>query len=146
MDDWLDMLTVTDLPPQIKTLADIIGVASALAICKSYPGITIYIPTSRQGSKVLGDALPCDRHKDFRMIALLIGDQSALALSEVYQGAFVYVPKLDDVLRSRRDRLIRDDKELGMDYKDIARKYSKSERWIREIIDHREDTRQLSLF
>lgn len=159
MIDWRDSLTEKDLPPQIRALAEVVGALAALEVCKAFSGLTIYIPSATHAAQVLAEPSaqgpPFDsaqgpplnqRHRDFLTIATCIGQAAALALAERYNGAFVYVPKLDELLRARRNDEIRRERDQGAEYRYLALKYAITERWVREILDHREDTRQLALF
>lgn len=86
-----------------------------------------------------------DLPESYREIARIIGVDNAVRLSEHIGGIAFYFPKLDTMLRAKRNARIK--KEFtGANHKELARKYGLTERWIREIVDARFPSDQLSLF
>lgn len=81
----------------------------------------------------------------YQSIARDIGIEHTLKLADLYQGTGLYFPKLDGLLRDIRDQRIREDFDGG-NYKELARKYDLTERWVYEIVSQISDTNQLSLF
>lgn len=66
-------------------------------------------------------------------IAEVFGIEHVLRLCEKFGGMRLYVPKIDFVLRDFRDNQIC--KEFnGSNHRELAKKYNKSESWIREIL------------
>jgi len=68
-----------------------------------------------------------------RQIVNSLGIETALKVLEILAGEKVYFPKLDSVLNSIRDMMIKQEFE-GSNYKELALKYNLSTRKIREII------------
>jgi Mor family transcriptional regulator len=60
-------------------------------------------------------------------------------------GEDFYLPKIDSIIAKHRNRLIRADLAAGLSYKQVARKYRITERWVREI-EQSKDDRQLEMF
>jgi|GEM_PF-2829647 len=95
------------------------------------------------------EALP----STYRQAAELIGVERAILLHSIWGGLQVYFHKLDDLLLQQRDKLIRAEYEAltskmvaAKIYPMLAIKYKLTERWIREIVDHKEDDSQPGLF
>jgi Mor family transcriptional regulator len=82
----------------------------------------------------------------YREVVELIGVENAVKLARMEGGIQVYRPKLDEILRGVRDRLIKRDRAAGMDYKPLALKYNLTEVWIRQLVDHKDDNRQMGMF
>lgn len=62
----------------------------------------------------------------------LIGFENTMKLIKTFGGSEVYIPKLDSLQRDKRDAAIC--KEFnGYNYRELAKKYTLSERQIREI-------------
>ncbi len=75
-----------------------------------------------------------DLPEGYRVVADIVGIENAVKLSEHLGGLPFYFPQIDGLLRRKRDAAIR--KEFnGSNYRDLARKYNLTERWIREIVD-----------
>lgn len=86
-----------------------------------------------------------DVPKAFRPLVEAIGIEAAFRLSEAYPGMPVYVPKPETLFEIKRNELIRRDvRTLG--YRGCARKYGLTEVWIRQIVDHQKDERQIDMF
>ena len=81
----------------------------------------------------------------YQSMALRIGLENTLKLADMYQGTGFYLPKLDGLLRDIRDKRIREEFNGG-NYKELARKYDLTERWIYEIVAQTYDENQTSLF
>ncbi len=143
MEDWFDSLTIADLPPGMRQIAEIVGMEPTLKLCRTYPGIPLSLPMFTTALRWVSNPDTAHRMKDFRLIANVIGQEKAMALADYFNGTVLYVPKLDEVLRNRKHELIREDRRKGVPYRDIALKYNISDRWVREIVDHQED-KQLS--
>jgi Mor family transcriptional regulator len=62
--------------------------------------------------------------------------QTLVSFMEYFGGTSVYVPKVQSVLREvKKDSIIREYNK-GLSYRELARKYKLSERWIREICNN----------
>ncbi len=66
-------------------------------------------------------------------VAEIIGVEATIKLTAHFGGMRVYFPGLGEMLRARRDDLIRTE-FTGLNHRDLARKYGLSETWIREIV------------
>ena len=143
MEDWLESLAESDLPPGMRQIAGVVGMGPTLALCRAYPGIPLSLPMFTTAVRWVSNPDTAHRMKDFRLIAKVIGQEKAMALADYFNGTVLYVPKLDKVLRNRKHELIREGRKRGIPYRDIALKYNISDRWVREIVDHVPD-KQLS--
>lgn len=97
----------------------------------------------------LDELLPEDLPKQFHELARLIGCRSTLIVACVMGGGGgIYVPKADAFLRLARDKKIRADRDRGLSYAELSRKYNLTEVWIRQICDHPDgdDDKQQDLF
>ena len=74
-----------------------------------------------------------DLNSEYRKVCEIIGMEKALALAKAFSGMPIYVPKVAAVMRTVKHRYIR--KEFtGDNYKELARKYGYTVRWIRMIV------------
>ncbi len=79
-------------------------------------------------------------------VAEIIGIEATIKMSGHFGGMRVYFPGLGEMLRTKRDDLIRAE-FTGLNHRDLARKYGFSETWIREIVQaKRPGLQQPSLF
>ncbi|MDR2018549.1 MAG: hypothetical protein LBQ00_06740 [Syntrophobacterales bacterium] len=86
-----------------------------------------------------------DLPESYRQVAAIIGVEAAVRLSEYLGGLPFYFPQLDGILRKKRDQAIK--KEFtGTNYRDLAIKYSLTERWVREILSTNPSQEQPPLF
>ncbi len=86
-----------------------------------------------------------DLPEGYRQVASIVGVENALKLSEHLGGLPYYFPQLDGLLRKKRDEAIRHE-FTGSNYRDLAKKYRLTERWIREIVDNSPTHNQSPLF
>lgn len=77
----------------------------------------------------------------YQDMAEYIGIAAALELGEKMGGEDFYLPKIDNILARHRNKLIKADLASGLSYKQIARKYGITERWVRVIEQGKEGTR-----
>lgn len=90
--------------------------------------------------------LPADQLPEpYRLVAHEIGMESAMLLANLFQGTGTYFPKLDTLLQDLRNKKIRAEFD-GKNYKELARKYDLTERWIYEIITQEVNENQISFF
>lgn len=90
----------------------------------------------------------------YRQAAEVLGSvEQAIKLHAAFGGLQVYFHKLDDLLRQQRDQLIKKEYQeltgtmpVSKIYPRLALKYNLTSMWIRQIVDHREDDPQQSLF
>jgi Mor family transcriptional regulator len=69
----------------------------------------------------------------YQYVAEHIGISAALKLGEIMGGEAIYFPKIDNIFSKYRNRLIKTDLAVGLSYKQVARKYGKTERWVRIV-------------
>jgi hypothetical protein len=86
-----------------------------------------------------------DLPESYRQVAEVIGVEAAVKLSQTLGGLSFYFPQIDTLLRKKRDQQIRRE-FTGANHRDLAKKYSLSEVWIREIVDARTVDNQAALF
>jgi len=65
----------------------------------------------------------------------LVGQEAATRLTEHYSGSSLYFPR--SIGRNRRHRKIKEEFKRGASYKELARRYSLTERHIRRIVHKR---------
>ena len=87
------------------------------------------------------DSLP----EEYQIVAEICGMEAALRLSKDMSSLRIYVPKFDKLVAPRRDEMIR--KEFtGCNHRQLARKYSLSETWIRAIVERKPAHEQADMF
>lgn len=74
-----------------------------------------------------------DISEEYQPLAALLSIPAFLALAEQYGGYQLYIPKLKGILKNNRDEAIRAE-FTGFNYKELARKYGLSPRYIRQIV------------
>lgn len=85
-----------------------------------------------------------DLPASYQDVAGLIGVENAVKLSEHLGGLPYYFPKIEGLIEQKRNEFIR--KEFnGSNYRDLAKKYRLTEVWIRQIVDHKKDAKQIEL-
>ncbi|MGC2424192.1 MAG: Mor transcription activator family protein [Nitrospirota bacterium] len=82
-----------------------------------------------------------DLPETYQQMAEHIGVSAALKLGEIMGGEGIYLPKIDNIRSKYRNRLIKSDLVVGLSYKQVARKYGITERWVRIIEQSKEDAR-----
>lgn len=68
----------------------------------------------------------------YRDIAEAIGPENFVKLAEIIGGATVYIPKPESIVRPVRDARIKQEFN-GYNHLELARRYSVTERWVRQI-------------
>lgn len=71
--------------------------------------------------------------EDLQMISETLSIEVALKLSENFGGMRIYIPKIEHVLRSNRNKQIREEFN-GANHRPLAKKYKLTETWIRDIV------------
>lgn len=90
--------------------------------------------------------LPVEQFPEpYQTMAREIGVRNTIKLARHFAGMGMYFPKLDDALAVVRNKRIKEEFN-GSNYKDLARKYNLTERWIYEILKTEEIKDQTSLF
>ena len=80
----------------------------------------------------------------YRDIAEAIGPENFVRLAEVVGGATIYIPKPESLVRPVRDARIKDEFN-GYNTIELARKYSVTERWVRQLCGESQTMGQYSL-
>lgn len=88
---------------------------------------------------VLSQAKYEDMTEEQKMLIDTIGADRFMDLVRVYGGSYVYIPKNDNIVRSIRNRNIRNDFN-GHNFKELAAKYGLTVARIRSIIKETKST------
>ena len=88
---------------------------------------------------VLSQAKYEDMTEEQKMLIDTIGADCFMDLGRVYGGSYVYIPKNDNIVRSIRNRNIRNDFN-GHNFKELAAKYGLTVARIRSIIKETKST------
>ena len=88
---------------------------------------------------VLSQAKYEDMTEEQKMLIDTIGADCFMDLVRVYGGSYVYIPKNDNIVRSIRNRNIRNDFN-GLNFKELAAKYGLTVARIRSIIRETKST------
>jgi Mor family transcriptional regulator len=83
------------------------------------------------------DLLP----EKYRPVAETLGMEQALRLAMSFPGMQIYVPKISTLTSDLRDRKIRAE-FTGCNHRELARKYGRSEPWIRRLCSASRPTRR----
>lgn len=81
----------------------------------------------------IADIDPDELPEPYRKLSGVIGLEQTLRLANEFQGASIYFPKLDNTLKSIRDKKIRDEFN-GANYRELAHKYGLTVSWVRSIV------------
>lgn len=73
-----------------------------------------------------------------RQIAEKIGIENLLALATLVGGTTFYVQQKKQILKPLRDKKIREEYN-GFNTLELSKKYDVSERWVRQLIDQKEN-------
>lgn len=73
-----------------------------------------------------------DLKEPYASMAEMIGLENVLKLAEMFGGEMIYLPKLDGIMRSVRNKEIRE-KFNGYNFKDLAKEYGITDVAIRLI-------------
>lgn len=92
----------------------------------------------------VNDLKPDDFKEPYKTIAQIAGGANALKIGLALQGTYQYFPKLDELIRVKRDEMIKTEFN-GCNYKDLAIKYRLSENWIRKIVDGKSPYEQITM-
>lgn len=82
-----------------------------------------------------------DLSENQREIAEVIGLDTYISLTQYFGGESPYIPKFDELVKDPRNREIRK-KYNGYNSTELARKYSLSERYIRQLTSDLRKMRQ----
>jgi len=126
-------LLADDLPPSLRDIAELIGLPGTLRLVETYGGVRLYVPKKLDAE-----------HK----LAQLIGLEQAAKLADTYGGEMHFdIPRAVEATRAARDRCIRADQASGSTHRELALKYSLTERQIRNILGaEAENSQQEQLF
>ena len=89
--------------------------------------------------ELLSELMIEDLNGDQAQLAAIIGIDAYRSVVANYAGTVIYIPTQSTLLACCRDRMIKDDYERGLSYRDIAVKWGLTTVWIRKII-HGEDS------
>ena len=111
-------VTVAELPPRLRDVAELSSVAAAVAFSRAFGGREVYVPER-----------PAPGHP----IAEVIGEEAARALSRTWGGDYIYVPQLGFLERHQRDAAIIEAWREGEPVRAVALRHGVSERQARRI-------------
>ena len=135
MDEFLDKL-----PQSLQTIVRLTDLSTALVLVKKFGGQNLHIPTTK---------IVNDRHE----LAHLIGFNNLIQICRYWDGDTIYIPLASDYAQFLRDEKIKQD-SATLSNDQLAKKYSVSNRWIREIKrrqrepeqEKKKDDRQIDMF
>lgn len=81
----------------------------------------------------------------YQEVARIIGMENALRLAQHIGGGRIYYPKIESLLRDKRDEKIRAE-FTGFNHRELARKYSLTETWIRDIVQRKRPDETADMF
>lgn len=114
-----DLLTIKldekILPPLVRDIVKVIGLADTLKLVDHYGGTTMRVPV---------------KFKPDHLLCKIIGPASTVKLVEVFTGEALEIAKCDQAMRVIRNRLIVESDKIQ---KDLAREWGLTERQIRNI-------------
>ena len=120
------------LPPILREMAGLIGLAPTLKIVHAYGGTRLYVPK---------------RYDPEHPLSKLIGHALAVKFFEAFGGLEHFdIPKGEIAVKAARDRQIRAERTEGATHAALAIRYNLTERQIRNILGPEETTRQIDLF
>ncbi len=70
-----------------------------------------------------------------KFLVSVLGTEMTLALIKSAGGGDLYIPLLETIIRDERDNQIYEEFASGMAYKKLSKKYGRSEKTIREIVN-----------
>lgn len=114
----MDGLEHDYLPPQLREIAELIGLAAATELVSAYGGTRLYIPSQ-----------PGPDHVFVRTFGAAAADRLARARG----GTYIDVPRCVASVRAARDRAIVHDGMAGATQRELARRYGMTERNVRLI-------------
>jgi Mor family transcriptional regulator len=89
---------------------------------------------------ITADMLPLN----MRPLADVIGIEQMLNLIEQFGGETIYIPKLDALLKTARDKMIKQE-YTGYNTKELAKKYDLTVRWVQKICENSQFAGQVSV-
>lgn len=121
------------LPQSMREVVELIGVESTFKLIDRFSGINeLYIP---------------ERIKSSHPIAEAVGYFNARKLSQNFGKTYINVPRAAAAMRALRNDMIRTEYSQGiLSARQLAQKYSLTERWIWEIIGQAVNDKQGELF
>lgn len=124
----------TLLPPMAKRLIAIMGERMAVRLMKRRGGTQIKIPAGLRPAATMRDSM-----------GLSAAAIRALASSDL-ANEMIEVPKVDAIVKHHRNEAIRADREKGFTVSELALKYNLTRLWIRQILNEKENSKNLELF
>jgi len=130
------------IPALIRAVAERAGYPAALALCRHYGGVRLYVPHRLDAE-----------HR----IATAIGVEALAVLIDLHRGRVIEIPLNAVLLRAERNRVIREQYDGGAVASTLARQFGLTMRAIFRILGQsdedeptqpgqRRDSRQMSLF
>lgn len=106
------------LPPTMRRLVLVIGIAETLRLTCHFGGVRVSLGTSRQPKTKLRKA---------------ISDESISALAKHLDSEHIDIPKADSILSQIRDANIRDQAERGATLSDLTQEFGLTRRRVISI-------------
>lgn len=130
-----DQVELNDLPQQLQTIADVIGLPATLTLVKHYGGVRLYVPMNMTPEHIL---------------SRLIGFDVALKLAKEFGGMDHFdIPRAAAAIRTVRNRSITDKYRKGKSLRELALEFMMTERMIVKILSEagtNDECRQAKLF
>lgn len=114
-----------NLPPSVREMVELIGLAPTLRLVEAYGGNVLRIPTGGRDTGATGMRA--------RLVELL-GEEATDRLIASYGGERITVARCAAALRDRRDRRMIEDYGRGVAVSRLAREHCLTERQVRNIL------------
>lgn len=75
-----------------------------------------------------------DLEEPYSTLVAKFGLETTVEIIDLFQGQQIYFPKLENACDVRRRELIREEFD-GYNYKELAKKYKLTTRWVRKICE-----------
>lgn len=112
-----------NLPKSIKDIAEVAGLAPALALVKQYGGRPDLIVPMKPEGKLWARLVNC------------MGLEAAEKFQQHFLGERIHVPKCAAALRAARNQQVIDDYEAGAGMNDLVDRYDLTVRQLRTILN-----------
>lgn len=107
------------LPPSLREIREVIGVAATLRMVEGCGGIRVFIPKR-----------PRPEHR----LQRILGEEAFRLLSARYGGETLSVPRADRIVRRLRNLTIAAAYDTGMPVRELARRHQLTERQVYAIL------------
>lgn len=115
----LSLIDEGRLPPKMRLIVRLIGIADTLRLMRARPGLRIYVPQRAEQAAALRE---------------IISPEAVAALCREYPGIELSVPKPDAIVRQWRDAAIRAEADAGATIPQLARHYDLTRRQVHNIL------------